>query len=212
MWYKIILLMLVAAAPCRADVFFDVGAGSYTKPQNGTWWQDGFANRYDSASAYLRVGAAYREDRLSVRASAFSLGRYHLTAQATPVDANYNAASVTHCNGPCLPLSTFSTSGDVYGFALTGAVAVTKRIVFEAGPTHYRQQFSLHVENHADGFPPVFDYSASSWRNGSMLGVRFEGERFVLGIARYNIGAVYGAARFPAAVDHWSGLAVGFRL
>jgi hypothetical protein len=209
---RIAIFLLALPAAAHAGYFVEGGAGLYSRPQNGTWWQDGFANSYDNRSTYVRAGAVYRERRLSLGVSAFSLGDYEMTAQATPDDANYNAGTVTHCNGECLPLSTFRTAGGVRGIAITSGVSLTSGLVIEAGPTYYRQRFALHVENHAPGFPATYDYSAtSSWRLGGMLAIRARVvDDWFVSVASYRIGANYNGSQFPAAVDRWTGVAIGW--
>ena len=190
-------LSLVIFNPAEASVFADVGQSTYQKPVNGIYWQDGHPYSEDSKGLYVRIGYDYAPTSwFSVAGSAFSLGKYELDAQATPLDPQYNPNTPNYCNGPCPPLNRWLTRGSVYGVSLTAKVQY-KGAFLEAGPTYNYQNLSLNVwDAEGSALPGYQVFNLNGTSMGYTVGVGFEYGNFRVGLVMYQFDIDYKDDKF----------------
>ena len=206
--------LLLHSCDAKAEGYFgEIGAGQFLLPADGTWWQKSFEHEFDNKNAYYRIGLEWPTGiGKAWRAFGFNLGEYRLDAKATPNDKNYNPASPTGCNGECLPLARFRTSGGVYGLGVSYNFPLYSRLWAEIGPTYYQQKFTLMVDNHG-ALPNGYTQGPyRRWAIGNIVGLRYEGAGYSLGFYHYHLGAKYsGDSEWPTGVERYLSLAVGLR-
>lgn len=113
----IILLSFLATTAHAVDFEASIGQTTFTKPDNGLYWQNGFRNDWQLASQSWYIGVTGMASKnVRWRAGYLSLGSVHSYAFAVN-DENYNGTD--GCGPVCGPFSFFSTEGSVRGFPLT---------------------------------------------------------------------------------------------
>lgn len=195
---------LLACAPASA-VQFEIGAGMAHAflQNNGTWWQEGFPHHFVLTQPFLEGGITGRlTARMDWHLDAVSLGRYAVNSWDTPRDANYNADSPTHCNGPCLPLANYIGNGRIYGVQalLARHTSGAWRWGVEGGPMLYHETWRLNVPNwYPPGGPitPVATYG-SQWAVGAVFGVTLQHGSWTLAARYYRDDSP-----FPGHVGNW---------
>jgi len=143
-----VLLFPVMAHAARVEV--GAGIAQSNTHGDGTWYQEGFQHSLSLRSpAFLLGVTGDLTPNLAWHVDAVSLGSYSVDSWDTPVDANYNPSTPTHCNGACLPLVHVIGSGSVYGIAATLQAHTRGAWQFgaQAGPFVYHESWNLAVPN-----------------------------------------------------------------
>ncbi len=217
-----ILALLLPLAAHSATVEVGAGVARASVRQDGTWYQDRFQHTIKDKSPAFLVGVTGDfTPNLSWHLDGVYLGKYSVDSQDTPADANYLPTSPTGCNGPCLPMAHYMTSGEVYGITPTLDVHTSGewRVGLEAGPLWYYRTWSVVVPNWyptiqtgpssfiAGQISPI-NVSDSGWALGSMIGIYVQHERVGVHLNYYSDGAQLNRAGggWPPI---WSGQFVG---
>lgn len=150
----IVVLASAYCVPTRADVFFEAGQSTYTKPPDKLWHQEsgGFPSDDQMDGSYYRIGWEKNFSKhWSGRASVFDLGKYSqnaITGNEPCFDA-YGANAYAMC--PLEYREGYYTQGNIGGLALTAMVHSDLKkpfaFTFEFGPTYVKQSFWLQQSN-----------------------------------------------------------------
>lgn len=110
-----LFISCVAIGAHGYEVKADLGVTQFTQAANGFWYQDGFPHtlRLTSPSASLKLYSDRSADGWQLGIGIDYIGRATSDAMILDADANYNANTPTHCNGPCGPLSHMQGQGTI---------------------------------------------------------------------------------------------------
>jgi len=115
---KLFLAVALSAVFSNAfaqEVKVDFGVTKFTQVSNGNWYQEGFPYtlRLTSPTASIKIFTDKGESGWQYGLGFDYMGRVTSDAMVLDSDANYNANSPTHCNGPCGPLSHMQGQGTI---------------------------------------------------------------------------------------------------
>ena len=160
---KIVFLAAIAAFNAGAvQIDASIGQATYTKSNNGDWWQEGpasegFYDNFNLRSTSYSIGIT---DMFAPswrwRVGYANLGRVSSLAYATTDDATYNL-QLKRCNLGC-QFQYYIGSGEVDGIYATLAKEVDIggfTLYAEAGAWLYRAQFKMQTT--AGGLHDTFD-------------------------------------------------------
>lgn len=195
-YFMLVLLLVFPLALNAADIEVGLGMSKAIPRTNGTWYQKGFPYTLDLSSQVQEIGMGWdASDAWRIHASAINIGRYRSNSWDTPVDANYNEHSPTHCNGECLPLANYIGSGRLYGAQVLAELHTqgTWRFGIEAGPLFYHESWRMDVPNwYVPIIPshPIYPIhiNKSRWAVGYVLGATFSRGPWTMAVRFYEDG------------------------
>lgn len=203
----IFLLPLALALPTLTASAIDYEAGigfsHYLKKPDGYWYQDGFPHDMKMTTPAVQVGITddlWQGDNFGIgyHADIVWLGTVHTKALAVPNDFNYNTTT-KGCNGPCLPLATYTGSGHDQGVMLTLEPHYDYkgwRLAFEGGPYLHRPTWSevvTGVQYTAESAPvTVHSENITKWTLGYVAGTSIGYKNFTLSYQYFSNDGVKG--------------------
>ena len=210
--FLIVLGSAFSTSASATSVEVGVGFSHATVQSDGIWYQNRFPHTIKRNSPSLLVGVTGDvSPYLTWHVDGIWLGRYGADSQDTPADANYSPSSPSGCNGECLPLAHYVTSGTVYGIAplLDAHTAGNWRIGVEAGPFIYHHTWNVSVPNWypttqtgPSSFAPGAISPVSTHDSGNAVG-EVVGFYIQHGNVKFDFRSYYDGRGFPRGSDAW---------
>lgn len=140
MRYILVFLIFISSF-AYSSIELSLGATKFGQVPDGIWYQEKFEHHLDLTSLSRSIGISGD----SWRTGYLWLGKSSSNSLAVAADNNYNSKNPpTYCNGKCWPLSHWYGSGDVDGFYLGKAYALSE-YKYEIGAYAYRPRWKTNI-------------------------------------------------------------------
>lgn len=140
--------LVLTSQAYATDFEFGYGQTTFSKQDNGIWWQSPFQNQFDLKHVSYNIGVStYVSPSIRMRFGYQNLGGVTSSALAT-TDLDY---ATQLCNGPCWPLIHFNGVSNVSGLYMTADPEMSLgaiKLFMEGGALYSRTQFIMTLPNY----------------------------------------------------------------